>query len=444
MKIKIVLFSVLCLLGFENLRAQETIPLTLEETIALALKNSNDAKISANEILIAENKLRTTKTNRYPDVKISGQYKYLTNADIDLQIGEASNSGTSEEEEATTESPAIHQLLLGQASVSIPLFSGFKLTNSIQADVHNYQAQVFASNFDQGEISLYAVKNYIGLYKAQQTIKLVQENLKSASQRVKDFTAMEKNGLLARNDLLKAELQKSNVQLAMEEAKKNKYILNYRLASFLQLPEGTVIDIEESGFAVTPVQPRSTDSLSRGDVQALQYKVLAAKDEVKVAEGNYFPVVSLSAGYIAMDIQNALTVKNAMNIGVGISYNFSDIFKNKSHVRFAQSKVKKLQYTLNKATDHARIEIENARKEYQLALKKFEVYTKSKEQAIENYRIVKDKYDNGLQDTNDLLEADVQQLKSKMEEAYAKADITLKYYELQKAQGTLTPQSNNK
>jgi hypothetical protein len=28
----------------------------------------------------------------------------------------------------------------------------------------------------------------------------------------------------------------------------------------------------------------------------------------------------------------------------------------------------------------------------------------------ENYRIIKDKYDNGLSDTNDLLEADVEQL----------------------------------
>lgn len=442
MKINIFVFSILCLLGSENLKAQEIRPLSLKETIHLALKNSNDASISANEVVIAENTLRASKASRYPDVTVSGQYKYLTNAEIDLQIRAEPQSGTTEEASASG-APEIHQLLLGQAAVSMPLFAGFKLKNSIHAAAHNYQAQIFSHKFDKGEISLYAVKNYLGLYKAEQTVKLVKENLKSASQRVKDFTAMEKNGLLARNDLLKAELQKSNVELTLEEAKKNKYILNYRLVTFLKLPSGSSIAVEEPNPEIIPTPIDFKDSLMRGDLNALHYKVLAAEDRVKIAKGNYFPSISLSAGYISMDIQNAITVKNAMNIGVGISYNFSDIFKNKNQVRLAKSKVKKLEYTLNKATDRANIEVENARKEYQLALKKFEVYTKSQEQAIENYRIVKDKYNNGLQDTNDLLEADVQQLRAKMELAYAKADIVLAYYELQKAQGILVTQLNN-
>ncbi len=34
---------------------------------------------------------------------------------------------------------------------------------------------------------------------------------------------------------------------------------------------------------------------------------------------------------------------------------------------------------------------------------------------MENYRIVKNKYDNGLSDTNDLLEADLEQLQSKID-----------------------------
>jgi outer membrane protein TolC len=43
------------------------------------------------------------------------------------------------------------------------------------------------------------------------------------------------------------------------------------------------------------------------------------------------------------------------------------------------------------------------------------------EQASENYRIIKDKYDNGLSDTNDLLEADVEQLGSNINKTLARA-----------------------
>jgi hypothetical protein len=44
------------------------------------------------------------------------------------------------------------------------------------------------------------------------------------------------------------------------------------------------------------------------------------------------------------------------------------------------------------------------------------------EQASENYRIIKDKYDNGLSDTNDL-EADVEQLGSNINKTLARANV---------------------
>ena len=84
------------------------------------------------------------------------------------------------------------------------------------------------------------------------------------------------------------------------------------------------------------------------------------------------------------------------------------------------------------------------KEEYQLALTQFEVYSQSQEQAEENYRIVKDKYDNGLLDTNDLLEADVEQLQSKINKTNARADISLKYYQLLQAEGHLTNKFNFK
>ena len=65
------------------------------------------------------------------------------------------------------------------------------------------------------------------------------------------------------------------------------------------------------------------------------------------------------------------------------------------------------------------------------------VYALAVEQSNENYRIIKDKYDNSLANTNDLLEADVQKLQSKINLALCQADIALKYYQLQFASGKL-------
>lgn len=440
MKIKFLILSAILSLGIGTASAQEGKSLTLEQAVNLALTNSDEAKISASRVNTAKNELQVTKNNQYPDFKVSGQYQYLTGAKIDFP---AATANTSEDPNAApTPTPDVNQLLLGQANMSLPLFSGFKLKNAIAASENSLKAVTLNAENDKEQIALQTIKDYINLYKAQKAINIIEENLKSANQRVKDFSAMEENGLLARNDLLKAQLQESNIQLSLEEAKKNSNILNYKLNVMLKLPEDTTIDTQDTNFGkIAPANLAS--EVLRNDLEALKFQEAAAENQIKMSKSNYFPSIALVSGYTALDLNNALTVTNAVNVGVGLSYNLSDIFKTKSEVKVAQSKAEELQHTIDMVSDRVKLQIENAKQDYLLALRKYEVYTKSEEQAIENYRILKDKYDNGLADTNDLLDADVDQLQAKMNLAYANADITQTYYEFLTAQGTLTNQFNN-
>ncbi|AVR44001.1 TolC family protein [Christiangramia fulva] len=424
----------LILLSTVSIFAQER-DLSLQEAVELALTHSQEIKIAESQVNTAASQLKVTKDNIYPDFDISGQYAYLTNADVNLKIN-TGNGNSDNSSDQPGESPKVNQLMLGQANLNLPLFAGFKLKNSVDLSQNSLEAA--KSNFrnDQEKVTLQTIQNYLNLYKATRAVDLLQESLKSAQRRVKDFTAMENNGILARNDLLKSQLQEDNTRLSLKEAEKNVEILNFQLVTLLGLPEETKITVENIGV-VNPVSVLSPDA-SRSDLEALQYQEKAAESAVKVAKGNYFPSIGLSAGYIALDLQNALTVSNAMNFGVGIKYNFASLFKNKHEVDVAKSKAEELQHRIESVSDQIKIQIKKAEKDYQLALEKFDVYKKSETQAVENYRIVKDKYDNGLMDTNDLLEADVEQLQTKINLAYAKADITQKYYELLRAQGNLT------
>ncbi len=419
---------------FQQLSAQNMRPISLQEAVNLALTNADASKLADAKLNTAESELNVTKNLQYPDVSLSGQYLYLTNADVNLKY--AASSGASEDGSTqSSASPNVNQLLLGQANVSMPLFSGFKLKNIVKASENQFEAAKYTNANDKEQLAINVIGNLLNLYKSTQTIALIQENLKSAQQRATDFSAMEQNGLLARNDLLKSQLQVSNTEIALEEAKKTQYILNYQLAVLLKLPEDTVFDVQLPD--ATLFTDNSLVSNSRSDLQALQSNETAAEHQIKVAQSNYYPSLSIVGGYIALDVKNALSVSNAMNIGVGIKYNLSDIFKAKSDVKLAKSKVEELKYTINKYSSQIKVEIENAKRNYELALKKSEVYNESELQATENYRIVKDKYDNGLEDTNDLLEADVEQLQAKINLTNSKADSSLRYYELLTAQGQL-------
>jgi outer membrane protein len=430
---KFIGLGALFFLGIFQGYSQEKKSITIEEAIQLAITQSTEAKLADTKVATKEFEMQAVKNKQYPDVKINGQYQRLTNADVDFKIGNSAQGGGG---------PKVNQLMLGNAMATMPLFAGFKVQNSIKTSESLLEAEQFNAKSTKEQIALEVVKLYVSLYKAQESEKLIQENIKRAEQRVTDFKAMEQNGIIARNDLLKAQLQVSNYQIALEEAKKNVSILNFQLITLLKLPEGTQINPNSALFAQkTELNASSTEISSRNDLNAIRSQQKAAEANVKIAKGNYYPALTLMGGYIALDLQNVMTVTNAMNFGVGLSYDLTSIFKNGKDVKAAKSKAKEAEQSLDIMTDQAKIQLQQTNENYLLAQKQNKVYQQAVEQATENFRIVKDKYDNGLSDTNDLLEADVQQLQSKINEAYSKADIIQKYYEVAAASGKLIPSS---
>ncbi|VXB88601.1 Transporter [Flavobacterium sp. 9AF] len=425
----LVLYFVLLLTSF--LQAQNAKSLSLEEAIHIGVTQSNQAILADTKVKTSEWELKTVKNNQLPNLSVSGQYFRLTQAKIKGNLAPQSGGNGLD----------INQLMIGQATATIPVFNGFKIQNGIKAAKSINKAEMSHAKHTKEQVALAVTQLYFGLYKTNQMIQLTEDFLKTAHQRVLDFQAMEDNGLLAHNDLLKAQLQESNIQLSLATAKKNYSVLNYQLANLLQLPEGTVIEIPENSVEKTTkiVTETATD---RKDLEALQYQEEALKSNIKVAKGNYLPSINLIGGYIALDVKNAFTITNAMNFGAGISYDFSSLFKNSKEVEKAKSKTLEATQQIAILSDKIKEEIQEANANYELALQQKEVYLKAQEQATENYRIVKDKYENGLSTTNDLLEADVDQIQAKINYAIATSDIQEKYYELLYQQGKLTQSFN--
>lgn len=406
--------------------AQEKKTMSLKEAISIVITNSNEAVLANTKVTTSQLELETMKNNQYPSAKVSGQYMRLTNANVTSHLGGA-GSGLD-----------VSQLLIGQANVTMPVFSGFKLKNSINASENLYKAQTFSSSHTKEQLAIEVVELFANLYKSQEMVKLFQENLKSAQQRTKDFSAMVDNGLMARNDLLKAQLQESNIQLSLDTAIKNVNIINYQLVTLLRLPEKTVIAIDINAVKSDMAKNQLTNiNGQRNDLEALSFQQKASEAGIKIAKAGYYPSLALTGGYIALDLKNTITVTNAMNFGVGLNYDLASIFKNGKEVKLAKSKAEQTTQAIAILTDKIKEETQQAEENYNLSLKQNKVYALAVEQSDENYRIVKDKYDNSLSTTNDLLEADVQQLQSKINLALSQADIALKYYQLQFASGKL-------
>lgn len=437
MKINHLLLLGIYFIGATAADAQERTSLTLDEAVHLAWTKSNEVNLADSKVNSSKYELQSKKNSQYPDLKLSGQYQHFLEPNVDIKFGE-SGSGTA--------FPSGNQLLIGQLSASLPVFAGFKMQNNIKISENLYQAETATALQTKEEIAMRVVNYYASLYKAQKTLELLKENQKQAEQRVKDFTEMEKNGIIPRNDLLKAQLQVSKIQLSIDDMNKNLNVVNHYLVSLLKLPSETKLKINESDFVNFQMNNVPTDEKlaleNRKDLKAVDYQEKASEANIKMAKSAYYPSVSLVGGYANLALENVITVQNAINFGVGVSYDLSGILKHNSSIKMAESKSQETKNYKEILTDNIKVQVKKAIEEYDLALKQKEVYIEAATQSLENYRIVKDKYDNGLSDTNDLLEADVEQLGSKINNALARANVIQKYYELLSATGQLSQTFN--
>jgi outer membrane protein TolC len=211
----------------------------------------------------------------------------------------------------------------------------------------------------------------------------------------------------------------------------------------LGLPTTTELVLDTTGIARKNDNRVLDDYLqaalnSRKDMAAMDLRKKAAESGVKSVKGEMFPSLALTGGYIAADVPQVLIVSNAVDVGVGFSYNIGSLWKTKAKVKQAEARVKQLSFTESMMDDNVRLEVNKTYLSLMSSRKKIDVYLKAVEQAEENYRIVKNKFDNSLATTGDLIDADIAQLQARLSYTLARADAFVAYHKLLQTAGILS------
>ncbi|WP_018630909.1 TolC family protein [Niabella aurantiaca] len=436
----VALFSALMVLN-TTLSAQEVKKLSVNEAVTLGLQSSKHLKIDQAKILEATAAVEEAKNNRLPDLKIGGAYMRLTSAHIDMKRAQEQEEGSGDGSAV----PEISQAMYGMANFSLPLYAGGKIRYGIQSAGYLLEAAKLNTGNDEKAVAYNLIEAYANLFKAARVIDVIKENLAASENRDSSFIRLENNGLMARNDRLKAQLQTSDIELQLLEAQHNYNIANVNMDLLLGLPETTVIEVDpafiDQGSDDRPLVYYEDQALqNREDIQALGYQQKAAALGIKVAKAEYLPALALTGGYIAVNVPKFLSVTNAINGGLGVQYNLSSLWKTGAAVKKAKAQAQELSASSELLADNIRLQINRDYQRSILTKRKIEVYNKAEVQAAENYRITKNKYDNSLVTITDLLDANVALLSSKINVLNAKADAALAYQKLLESSGILPAQ----
>jgi len=280
--------AILLLHSYQLLAQDSTIQLTLKDAIDLSIKNSKQLKGSEARIVEAVAATQEAKDKRLPDFKISGSYLRLNNPNVNLQSKSGGGSSS-----ADSNKVKVSSALYGIANISYPLYSGGRIKYGIESANYLEQAAKLDADNNRSAVILNAVNAYVNLFKAKEAVKLVKENLEQSRKRDTDFGNLEKNGLLARNDLLKVQLQTSNLELSLADAESDWKLANVNMDLMLGLPEKTMIIQDTSNIKVPdPLQTieeyEKQAIEGRNDIKALAMRQKSAGVGIKISKSEYY------------------------------------------------------------------------------------------------------------------------------------------------------------
>ncbi len=410
--------------------------LTLSEAIKLGIQNSKVLKLSQSKIDQAVSQYNQAKDKALPTGSASFAYDRAQIPANYLSLGP--------KESFTLPSSA--NAYLGIVSLSEPILAGGKFKYAQQStDLLTKVAKLDADK-DKDEITYDVINSYYNLYKVLQSIKVVQQNLTSIDAQIHQSQRFFEQGLVTKNDVLRFQLQRANIQLNEIDLESNRKVINYDLIVMLGLPESTIINIDQITEADRQAGPLNTyidtAMANRQEVKQLLLQSQVAETNIKSVHANQLPTLSASAGGYYVDIAANPLPKSGnyitpVTVGLTFAWNFSSLWTNKNKV--AEAKIQTEQVTINEGitSDNIRKEVNQDYQSYMEALDKIKLLQTSIDQAGENDKILESKYKSNIASATDRVDAETLLYQAQINLELAKADAGLAYYTLLKSTGKL-------
>lgn len=416
--------------------------LSLSEAVQLGLQNSKQLKRSQYKINEALAKLDQSRDAALPSAKVGFQYLHA------LMLTRTVNIPGVTASDKPLKLPFDFPAYLGTLSVNEPIFAGNQFKYARQSADLMLQMSRLDADKDKEDIRFLIISSYINYNKILQNQLIVTKNMEDVEGKLEEITKYEGQGLATQNDVLRFQLQKSQMQLTQVELENNRKIANYNMNILLGLPDSTEISLSDSTYRLDE-HPAFADLLqqaeaNRRELQDLGYQDKLADINIKKIRDQRQPTVSASMGayYInptGKPIPTGNTVLAPLTLGVGASWDIGSLYTNKNKVREATIEKQALSNDKDDALDQIRKEVHQYYIGYLQSLEQIKVLEDAVGQAGENERIMESKFRNNLVTTTDRIDAQTLLYQARVNLELAKSDATLAYYNLLKSTGHIQP-----
>ncbi|TWR29987.1 TolC family protein [Mucilaginibacter pallidiroseus] len=409
--------------------------LTLQEAIQLGLDNSKVLKLSQSKIDQAVSRYEQAKDRSLPTASASFGYNRAQIPANELRLGQESIN-----------LPTSANAYLGTLSITQPIFEGGKLRYARESTNLLTQVARMDAISDKDQITFNIINAYYNLYKVLQSKKVVEQNLATIDVQIKQSQRFFDQGLVTKNDVLRFQLQRSNIELNGIDLESNRKIINYNMNILLGLPESTELNIAQINEVIPTLEPLAAylDSAAahRPELKSLDLRGEVAETNIKSIKANLSPTLAFagSAYYVGISgnpIPKTGNYITPISLGLTLGWNFGNLWTNKNKV--TEARLQREEVTINKGitVDNIKNEVNQSYQNYKAAVNRINLLQTSINQANENNRILENKYRSNISTATDRADAQTLLYQAEINLELAKADAGLAYYTLLKSTGKL-------
>ena len=431
------LIGLLCatVLCSQGLYAQSLL-MGIDELLRLADAQSKSIQTYRTGTEAAGEALKAAKAQRLPDVNVSLSASYLGDGKIwDRDFGNA----------MTVDMPHFGNNFAIEAQQVI--YAGGAISSGIrQAELGKQLAELDLQK-DIQEVRFLLIGHYLNLYKLDNHIKVLQDNIRLTDEVIADMKARREQGTVLKNDITCYELQKEQLNLQLTRAMDARTTANFRLITTLHLPEGTEIKPDTTMLEqkIQTLTENEWQDMARANnilLKQTQTAIRLNEQKVKQERAERLPHISIVAadhldGPVTIEVPALDNNFNYWYIGVGIKYNLSSLFKSNNRLRRARLNVRQAQENHQLAQEKIKNDVQEGYVNFMTSFTDLRTQEKSLKLADENYNMTDNRYKNGMALLTDMLDASNMKLNAGMELVNARINILYNYYKMKYITHTL-------
>ncbi len=381
-------------------------PLTQEAAVKFALEHNQAYRAAFEDVSASREEVNEARAGFFP--KVNGSYLYERWAYQPF----ASVPGT-----AFINAPfAIQTENMWEVDVIQPLFTGFELESKYKAS----KAGLKISKYDLEKARLDLTRDvrvaYLQTLLAQKLVQVARDNVASLEVQKKNAQANYKQGVAARNDVLKADVALADAVQRERQTVKQLIVLRATLNQYMGISLDKKIALAgiKEKRSLIPRLDRLylIAEAKRPEYLALHESIKQAEDYRTAAEGGYYPHVSAFAEYFRQGenfsgSNNPYTNSHNAAIGVKMDWNLFEGGKTRAAVLKWDYRLRGLEDRRTNLLQRIDLQVKDALKQLQVARANINTSRTALRQAKENERITTIQYKEQVAIFLDVLNAEV-------------------------------------